>query len=91
MRINRDEKQKRFGPWRERNGSDGGRFLRDNRGYHVSRLLNFVVTTFPMTMSNRSTIMRVISGCDVPLNTLMLVIIHVVAVAAVGGARPGSK
>lgn len=39
--------------------------------YHVSRLLNFLVTTLPTSMPNRSTIRCAKSGWDVPLNTLM--------------------
>jgi len=39
--------------------------------YHVSRLLNFFVTTFPKSMPNRSTILWARSGCDVPLKTLI--------------------
>lgn len=39
--------------------------------YHVSRLLNFLVTTFPMSIPSLSTILCARSGCDVPLKTLM--------------------
>lgn len=39
--------------------------------YHVSRLLNFLVTTLPMSMPRRSTIRWARSGCEVPLKTLM--------------------
>lgn len=39
--------------------------------YHVSRLLNFFVTTLPMSMPSRSTIRCAKSGCEVPLKTLM--------------------
>lgn len=39
--------------------------------YHVSKLLNFLVTTFPRSMPNRSTILWARSGCDVPLKTLI--------------------
>lgn len=39
--------------------------------YHVSRLLNFFVTTLPMSMPSRSTIRWARSGCEVPLKTLM--------------------
>lgn len=60
------------------------RFMREIRGpramargygdsdhYHVSRLLNFLVTTLPMSMPRRSTIRWARSGCEVPLKTLM--------------------
>lgn len=47
-------------------------FIYSYFGYHVSRLLNFLVTTLPTSIPNRSTIRCAKSGCDVPLNTLML-------------------
>ena len=40
--------------------------------HHVSWLLNFLVTTLPSSIPNRSTIFCARSTCDVPLNTLML-------------------
>lgn len=40
-------------------------------GYHVSKLLNFLVTTFPKSIPNRSTILWARSGWEVPLKTLM--------------------
>ena len=40
--------------------------------HHVSWLLNFFVTTLPNSIPSRSTIFCARSGCDVPLNTLML-------------------
>lgn len=39
--------------------------------YHVSKLLNFLVTTLPRSIPRRSTIRCASSGCEVPLNTLM--------------------
>lgn len=39
--------------------------------YHVSRLLNFFVTTLPMSIPSLSTILCANSGCDDPLNTLI--------------------
>lgn len=39
--------------------------------YHVSKLLNFFVTTFPKSIPNRSTIRCAKSGCDDPENTLI--------------------
>lgn len=39
--------------------------------HHVSRLLNFLVTTFPVSMPSLSTILCARSGCDVPLKTLI--------------------
>lgn len=47
-------------------------WLRRSDHYHVSRLLNFFVTTLPMSMPRRSTIRWARSGCEVPLKTLML-------------------
>lgn len=52
--------------------------------YHVSRLLNFLVTTLPTSMPNRSTIRCAKSGCDVPLNTLMLGILLMATFERVG-------
>lgn len=40
--------------------------------YHVSKLLNFFVTTLPRSMPSRSTILCAKSGWDVPLNILIL-------------------
>lgn len=40
--------------------------------YHVSRLLNFLVTTLPRSMPRRSTMRCAKSGWDVPEKTLML-------------------
>ncbi|KAE9542578.1 hypothetical protein AGLY_002489 [Aphis glycines] len=51
--------------------------------YHVSRLLNFLVTTLPTSMPNRSTIRCAKSGCDVPLNTLMFGILLLATFARV--------
>lgn len=39
--------------------------------YHVSKLLNFLVTTLPRSMPRRSTMRCARSGCDEPLKTLM--------------------
>lgn len=39
--------------------------------YHVSKLLNFLVTTLPKSIPSRSTILWARSGCDVPLKTLI--------------------
>lgn len=39
--------------------------------HHVSKLLNFLVTTLPNSMPSRSTIRWAKSGCDEPENTLM--------------------
>lgn len=44
--------------------------------YHVSRLENFLVTTFPKSMPSLSTIFCARSGCDVPEKTLMLGILE---------------
>jgi hypothetical protein len=46
-------------------------FKNTHVSYHVSKLLNFLVTTFPKSMPNRSTILWARSGCDVPLKTLI--------------------
>ena len=48
-------------------------FAKKTRGdhYHVSRLLNFFVTTLPMSIPSLSTIRWARSGCEVPLKTLM--------------------
>lgn len=39
--------------------------------YHVSKLLNFLVTTLPKSMPRRSTMRCAKSGCDEPENTLI--------------------
>lgn len=39
--------------------------------HHVSKLLNFLVTTLPKSMPSRSTIRCARSGCDVPEKTFM--------------------
>lgn len=39
--------------------------------YHVSKLLNFFVTTFPRSIPSLSTILWARSGCEVPLNTFI--------------------
>lgn len=44
--------------------------------YHVSKLLNFFVTTLPKSIPKRSTILWARSGCDVPENTLMFGILE---------------
>jgi len=44
--------------------------------YHVSKLLNFLVTTLPKSMPKRSTIRWARSGCEVPENTLMFGILE---------------
>lgn len=40
--------------------------------YHVSKLLNFFVTTFPRSIPRRSTTLWARSGCEEPLNILIL-------------------
>lgn len=44
--------------------------------HHVSKLLNFLVTTLPKSIPKRSTILWARSGCDVPENTLMFGILE---------------
>lgn len=44
--------------------------------HHVSKLLNFLVTTLPRSMPRRSTMRCARSGCEVPENTLMFGILE---------------
>jgi len=45
--------------------------MRCGDSYHVSKLLNLLVRTLPISIPRRSTIRCARSGCDVPLKTLM--------------------
>lgn len=60
MPIKKFKKKKKLTEKRTKNGT-----------HHVSKLLNFFVTTLPKSMPSRSTMRWAKSGCDEPENTLM--------------------